>query len=394
MKERWQQKNKLTKCEYISYLPLKGLKGQKLIRITTGFFWRSTLMLLLSATIGAKGADVVFSVQGNCRYPRFTESPNPTPVDCPFTITVSNCLWFLEMSDIQSNRQVGYWEISYDGRYTYYMQFQGEWEKNAEAYRGTGKFENVAVGIVAPHEVPHFPFAHQAAIIWLTYASACYLSGHSSGDSIQPAASVGVGSHGVNQSSFFTEVARWTCDANSPKLPIKVSYLDNGIIGWNGRQPDRWPKPIDNGFTNTVFETLEQTNLGPITLPVTARMTTFSPAWPEVGGQRVLEMQTYKYELKATNFTLGLLHSGIFQPRVPGNMRVDDQRFTTREANLGFGYDDNVGKWLTDKEAKALPEYQRAAAQVPSKVARWVVWTILLVLVALPMAVLWRKKSL
>jgi hypothetical protein len=277
--------------------------------------------------------------------------------------------------------------------------FQGAWEEQARAYRGTGKYENVATGSVAPHEVPHFPFAHQTAVIWLAYASSAYLAGHLSGDSIEPAASVGVGPNGINPDSFLTEQAYWTCSTGPPGLPDRAAYLDNGIIGWKGRQPLRWPEPLDKGFTNTVYEVLEWTSLGSLELPVAARMRTFTPSWHETGGRLVLEMRPFEYEVRATNVTPRMLHSGVFRPNIPGETRIDDQRFTTAETKSGFDYDDKQGRWLTDREAQVLPEYRLALARYSAmkagtrRVSRWVVCGILAVLMAWPLANLWHRKA-
>ena len=115
----------------------------------------------------------VFSAQGMCRFTAFNSTGTET-TDYPFTVAVSNSLWFMRITDVRSNAVAGYFEIGCDGQRTYYVDYQEAWAQAAALRRGTGNAENVAVGIIGPQEVPHFPFAHQAGAIWLAYASGRY----------------------------------------------------------------------------------------------------------------------------------------------------------------------------------------------------------------------------
>ena len=328
------------------------------------------LLITMSFAATTTCAAAVFSVEGTCRFTTFTPS-GAEVTECPFTISVSNRIWFLHMADIKTNVQVGYWEISYDGKYTYSLVFQEEWVQIARAHYGTGQYENVAVGIVAPHEVPHFPFQPQSAVIWLAYASGCYFASASS-PRLEPAASLGVGPRGVDQTSFLRQKAYWTCSRQPPYLPSSVVYLDDGIIDpkGSGGQPLRWPEPLDAGFTNTVYQVLEYTNLGPLELPVRAGMKTFSARFHVTGGRTTSELALfYEYEVQATNFITHLVQTGAFRPRIPGVTLIDDERFTTSDPNRGLSYRQRENRWLDDSEVRALPEYRVAAARASAVVS-------------------------
>ena len=132
-----------------------------------------TLAVVNTNGLSAGCAPLVFSAQGICRFTAFNSTGTET-TDYPFTVAVSNNLWFMRITDVQSNTVAGYFEIGCDGQRTYYVDYQEAWAQAAALRRGTGNAENVAVGIIGPQEVPHFPFAPQAGAIWLAYASGRY----------------------------------------------------------------------------------------------------------------------------------------------------------------------------------------------------------------------------
>ena len=220
---------------------------------------------------------LVFSAQGTCRYTVFNSTGTETTV-YPFTVSVSNQFWFMRITDVQSNAVTGYFEIGYNGERTYYVDYQEAWAKAAPLNRGTGSAENVAVGIIGPQQVPHFPFASQAGAIWLAYASTRYFDAAASASRLQPAASqLVLYGRNVQPNSFALQQAFWSRRPEPPGSLASAVYLDDGIAGLRAGQPVKWPPPLDVGFTNAVYAALAYTNLGALSLPTRATLTTFSP---------------------------------------------------------------------------------------------------------------------
>jgi RNA polymerase sigma factor (sigma-70 family) len=357
-----------------------------------------TLAVVDTDVLSSGAAQLVFSAQGTCRFTAFNSTGTQT-TDYPFTVAVSNGLWFMRITDIQSNTVAGYFEIGCDGRRTYYVDYQEAWAQAAVLRRGTGNAENVAVGIIGPQEVPHFPFAHQAGAIWLAYASGRYFDAAAS-SRVQPAASLLVlFGRNVQPNSFALQQAFWSRRPERPGALASAAYLDDGIAGLRGGVPVKWPAPLDVGFTNAVYTALEFTNVGGLALPTRATLDTFSPQLGDPGPRVV---RRCSYEIVATNLTTQFLHTGDFQPRLPGRTFVNDMRFSTSDNSLHVNYYVNDGRWLKDGEVKQLPEFAVAAGQASQKriasnrpsgrASRPVVWVVFGLLAVLPVVFFYRQK--
>ena len=357
-----------------------------------------TLAVVKTDVLSAGSGPVLFSAEGICRFTAFNSTGTET-TDYPFTVAVSNGLWFMRITDIQSNTVAGYFEIGCDGQRTYYVDYQEAWAQAAALRRGTGNAENVAVGILGPQEVPHFPFAHQAGAIWLAYASGRYFDAAAS-SRVQPAATLLVlFGRNVQPNSFAVQQAFWSRRPERPRTLASAAYLDDGIAGLRGGVPVKWPAPLDRGFTNAVFQGMAYTNVGGLSLPTRATLSTFAPQLGDPGPRVV---PRFTYEMVATNITTRLLHTGDFRPRLPGKTFVNDMRFSTPDNSLHVNYYVNGGRWLKDGEVKQLPEFvvavgqasqQRAAATRPAaRGTRQVVWVVLGLLAALPLALFFRQR--
>ena len=185
------------------------------------------------------------------------------------------------------------------------MDYQEAWAQAAVLRRGTGNAENVAVGIIGPQEVPHFPFAHQAGAIWLAYASGRYFDAAAS-SRVQPAATLLVlFGRNVQPNSFALQQAFWSRRPERPGALASAAYLDDGIAGLRGGVPVKWPAPLDVGFTNAVFQALAYTNVGGLSLPTRATLSTFTP---QLGAPGPRVVPRFTYEIVATNLTTRLLH--------------------------------------------------------------------------------------
>ena len=153
------------------------------------------------------------------------------------------------------------------------------------------------------------------------------------------------------------------------------------------------------GIHQRRLQALEYTNVGGLSLPTRATLNTFAPQLGDPGPRVVPK---FTYEIVATNLTTRLLHTGGFKPELPGKTYVNDMRFSTPHNDLHVNYYANDERWLTDGEVKQLPEYAVAAAQAgqmrtassrpAARVSRLVVWVVLGVLAAFPIAIFFKQK--
>ena len=346
----------------------------------------------------ASSAPFQFSAEGICTLTAFNSAGTET-TDYPFTIAVSNNLWFMRITDVRSNAVAGYFEIGCDGQRTYYVDYQEAWARAAALQRGTGYAENVAVGIVGPQEVPHFPFAPQAGAIWLAYASGRYFDAATSAQ-LQPAATLFVlYGRNVQPNSFALQQTLWSRQERRPGVPASAVYFDDGIAGLRGGVAVKWPPPLDAGFTNAVYNTLEFTNVGGLALPTRATLDTFAP---QLGAPGPRVVRRCSYEIVATNLTTQFLHAGSFKPELPGKTYMNDMRFSTPGYDLHVNYYVSDGQWLTDAEVKRLPEFAVAVGHASqsgtthsrpgARGVRQVVWVVLALLAVLPVVLYFRER--
>ncbi len=357
-----------------------------------------TVAVTNTGVLSAGRGQFQFSAQGLCRLTAFNSTGTET-TDYPFTVSVSNNLWFMRITDVRSNAVAGYFEIGCDGQRTYYVDYQEAWARAAALRRGTGSAENVAVGIIGPQEVPHFPFAPQAGAIWLAYASGRYFDGAKS-SRLQPAATLLVlYGRNVQPNSFALQEAHWSPMEGGPGVPASAVYLDDGIAGIRNGLAVKWPSPLDAGFTNAIYQALEYTNVGSLSLPTRATLNTFAP---ELGSPGPRVVPKFTYEIVATNLTTSLLHTGSFKPELPGKTFVNDMRFSTPGNDLHVNYYVSDERWLSDGEVKRLPEFvvatahasqMRTASNRPGgRVSRPVVWVVFGLLAALPVVFFYRQR--
>ena len=217
---------------------------------------------------------------------------------------------------------------------------------------------------------------------------------------LQPAATLFVlYGRNVQPNSFALQQTHWSRRERRPGVPASAVYLDDGIAGLRGGAPVRWPSPLDVGFTNAVYHTLEFTNVGGLALTMRATLDTFSPQLGDPGPRVV---RRCRYEIAATNLTTQFLHAGSFKPELPGKTYMNDMRFSTPGNDLHVNYYVSDGQWLGDAEVKQLPEFAVAVGRASrtgfasnrpgNRLSRPVVWAIFALLAALPVVVFFRQS--
>jgi hypothetical protein len=119
--------------------------------------------------------------------------------------------------------------------------------------------------------VPHFTGGEQISILWLAYASGCYL-GSRTNRLVEPVYWFG-GRYFFNRRLELP--ADWVIAQFPPRLPARVVYFDDGFVrGADGTGAPRivpYPKPYANGYTNAVYEVVSFLEVGPYKIPTAFR---------------------------------------------------------------------------------------------------------------------------
>jgi hypothetical protein len=239
-----------------------------------------------------------------------------------FHITVNDCSWLLRLTPARP--LYDYREVSYDGSWIYRVT---SLEAVTAAPSRTNRSANIATATVTAGPVPHDESVHEAGVLWLAFASACYFSGVTNGRT-EPAITFGVPSWQYSHENRYSEKTVFNLQGLYPAVPESLAYLDEGSIRDNSR-PNILLKrelPYSAGFTNAVYRVLQSTNCGSFRLPSRAVMETYVPARRDSGGGGHLHLYT-RYLVTVDSVSAGLSSSTTFVPRLPGMTVVSDRRF-------------------------------------------------------------------
>jgi hypothetical protein len=241
-----------------------------------------------------------------------------------FALTLNGCNWLIRL-----NRQYegtngihapDYEEVSCDGTNVYFIDnFRTETEKANKTRKLRGS--NVATGISYKGQVFHNRLIDEAGIIWLTYASGCYLLNNTNG-LIEPAMVFdGFGSrYGPPQHEKLR--ADWTLSATEPLVPMRVVYY-----GSANRSQERGGGNVGRqlypAMTNAVYEALSFTNFQGFALPLASSLTLFTRSRPTGDSEDLRVFVVYTVNLVIAE---RIPHPGSFVPVLPGATALWDAR--------------------------------------------------------------------
>jgi hypothetical protein len=205
-----------------------------------------------------------------------------------------------------------------------------------------------AFGRVQLGSVPHFNDAEAICILWLAYASSSYFSSRTN-NHIEPV-------YWFGGQSFFdqkiTLPGEWVLEKDSPYLPIRVVYFNDGFTrGLNGSgAPQVVPNqaPWQNGYTNAVYYVERSSEVGQRRIPSSFTLDIFRPKPTGKSSTDLLLSRAFEFTLTNTPPWDGIEN---FIPSIPGRTYLKDRRFAHSGIAVDLGYVVS-NRWPTMSDVK------------------------------------------
>jgi len=325
---------------------------------------RAVFPLIVIAWSCSAVRGIEFKVEGIDDFSAFIRSSNFLPdisKRTHFTIIIRDCLWIARTSTEGEN--IDYIEAGTDGTNVYVLtSFAGDLARRKQTNQVVGP--NVANAYVIPGAEPRISNAEAIPILWLAFASSCYLE--QSTTAKLPSLQVTVITPSHLKSMLDCDVTRMD---GLPKLPVQVVFYHPGITEtWREREYAPWvtaPKitralpPFNHGFTNSSYRVLQTTNLGTFSLPLRAEYLRFFPKQSASTSNDLKLVSAHR--ITVTNFTMSV-NIQAFTPVVPGVTDAMDYRFASQEEAPGPVRYRFTEKWLSNDDLRNRPEFKDQVA--------------------------------
>lgn len=285
----------------------------------------------------------------------------PPSISGYFTVRSSDCKW--RVWSKRFDQVNDYDEDSYDGTNLFTISCIASWV-DQQKKRGLVVGENVGEAIITPGPAPENS-TELNRILWLTFASSCYLKSNVTGQ--LPA----IASHSDRHAYLygFQQKAHWSVAQAAPYLPNSVIIYDSGKIStWADKDAGfmtgppiekAWKGPYANGFTNAVLKLAEPSTDRGDGLPRNATYH-FNIYGPKPAGDANTDLALLRrYTFVITN-TSKLVSGVDFTPAIPGLLTVTDQRFEKSSPpvfQVLYGLHD---RWLTREEVQRSTQFADA----------------------------------
>jgi hypothetical protein len=278
---------------------------------------------------------------------------------------------------------LGFTEASYDGNELINIH-RGKNQSNEQIGKGGVAGMNSEQAEIQYFPVPNFGLDRGMLSVWFAYASQCYL------DNAHPGyLSPLNGYNPILLSMGYEQEAQLTRQPAPPGLPERAVIFDDGrFTGFSGVAR---PSPFNQGFTNTVFQTLAFTNLAGMDIPLHSTIFHFAP---KLGGASTNAIYCWYHEdIYLTNLssTISITH---FRPEsTNGVFSVEDHRFNGQRSIFRpvvqfmakklnpalterlFGndahdiptvfYATTNSVWPTTRQVRQMPDFKVYAAEAP-----------------------------
>jgi len=285
---------------------------------------RSFWLFLIVALFGVEACHGALMVDG-----KFTYEAGSKKTGGQFKVIVSDCSWIIRTKR-DDETAVDYFEAG--GKWgessIYFLSsFTNSYSKLLES-KATGSDETdgvVGVGRIYAGEVPHINESESLSILWLAYASRCYLDKNEN-KLLEPVNWFG-GQQFFDKGLFLpATVLRFE---NLKGLPEKVVYYNDGFFrGINGGTGEavirKLDPPFDGGYTNAIYSVIEKVNSGAVVVPKTFTFTTFRPAPGGAGSNNVTSVKRYAFY--ADNLYDTNVEIVAYYPILHGKTSISDRR--------------------------------------------------------------------
>jgi len=295
-------------------------------------------------------------------------SNHPSDIDGSFTVNWKDCQWIVRST--RSDQKVDYEEDGCDGKNVYSLISMEKWIKS-RSERGMQVGANTAEAEITPGIIP-FNSPEINRILWLLYASSCYLSGVSAKQ--LPA----IASYSARHTYLYypEQPAEWQTTGTMPPLPVFVALYDDGRLrtwrdddaGFMTGPPIEQQRraPYDRGFTNAVLAVESFYQEGNYRIPQKA---TFAVYMPNPDGTNATDLKLSRtVTIASSNASFHTLITD-FRPKTTGAVLVTDRRFERDKRPVyAVTYLANE-HWLSDNEVRQRPEFLKSGGEQAMKIS-------------------------
>ncbi len=202
-------------------------------------------------------------------------------------------------------------------------------------------------GTVSVRPDPLPPYGFEAlTVVWLAYGSRCHY-GQSGQGLVSPVVCVG----DEFRESGLKVKSHWVVESKRPgSLNFMAEFSDGNSYKKQATQVEvrPFPQPFDTGFTNTIYRTIEWTNLAGYTLPRKFELVAFAPDLSDQS-QKKLRI-AYMMVGEAHSIILGTTKTN-FAPSLPERCNVIDYSLRDEKSRTHyFTYQTTDGKLINYDE--------------------------------------------
>jgi hypothetical protein len=274
---------------------------------------------------------------------RYYADGKPRPIaPILFHVYVKDCQWQVCVEPVQQKSPSEYFVISFDGRDQYTLGKRTEGDSTSWG------------GSVSPEKVPFFGPTPTAPVVWLAFASSCFVE--KSGGVLIPPYSID-----VLRTQLVIHVNH---NAQMAPHTDQIVFMDDGFDRSGETAKPRKP-PFDTGFTNAVYSVFATTNLGNFEIPIHFSLAVYRPVMGGMSGKKTeLEFQYSGYVSNAS----AACSLSSFVPNIPSPTmgRVRDTRFALSEARYQKPFAYETTNWLSVDEVEKLPAFTAYKSSLPS----------------------------
>lgn len=283
--------------------------------------------------------------------------------EAQFVVSVRDALWTIR--ERQKNYNVDYVEAGTDGTNVYVLtSFVNAIRAREAAGQKVGI--NLGTSYIIPGTLPRVHDSTIIPIVWLAYASSCYLDA-ATNSRLPPLDIAFPNPFNLTR----TREAVIERAAGEPRLPSTAVLLNDGTRAyWADREYAPWvkapsilraPKPYDEGYTNNIYRVISFTNVNGLQLPLEFECSFFMPK-PYGNASTELVRMTYK-TFRAISVVPKTSRKD-FRPQLPGPVTTADYRFALGPAAVPGPIRYMVtDHWLGNTEVLKLPDFDEQVAK-------------------------------
>jgi hypothetical protein len=362
-----------------------------------------TLAILLSIGSCRGLCSPAFEVSGNVTTSAFEPDGKTNTFIVRYRASINTCKAAIRAT-LPTNPRVQYYEYTTDGQTSSFMVRYSDTNLVSEVFRSRGgKLEkinlpvpvspaNQASLILRSNVVPEYGFDF-ITTLWLAFVSKCFYASQQTGGTVAPIFSMG---EGYRESGGRVR-AQWSFDDIEPGfLKYMCDFSDGREYRRTGSKLTftSMPKPFDKGFTNSVFNVLQWTNVSSLRIPFIFELLRFAPQLGSGNQQKLQTLYTCKGTVDSVRISLSVTN---FTPDIPMKCRVTDYTVSDKGTPFnGYTYLTTNGTLLTFEELKLEPQFQLAMRTADRAVAKtrkqYFLFACFLVTLIIPLAVAWGRK--